>query len=250
MAMYVVGVCCVIPISEWTLTLLPRELRCEYALLSQCYAVHIHLLFRSARTAKYICPSTEAPQSFALQSCNHSTMTAEDFANVFMTEVFKHHGLPEEIISDRGTIFRGFFAEVCKQLGIKQAMSTAFHPQTDGQTERTNRTLEEMLRHYISPSQDDWDLKLSCAEFAVNNAVKAATSFSPFYLNHGRHPRAPSSIVVDTQLPSAHEFAEKLNVAISRARDCLAAAQAHMKRNADSHRRDAQLAVGDEVLLS
>jgi hypothetical protein len=76
--------------------------------------------------------------------------------------------------------------------------STAFHLQTDGQTERTNRTLEEMLRPYVSPSQDGWDLKLPCAEFAVNNATTAATGFSPFYLNYGRHPRGPATGVMDT----------------------------------------------------
>jgi hypothetical protein len=102
-------------------------------------------------------------------------------------------------------------------------MSTAFHPQPDGQTERTNRILEEMLRHYVSPSQDDWDLKLPCAEFAVNNATKAATGFSPFYLNYGRHPRGPATGVMDTHLP-ANEFANGLNKAIALARDSLTSA--------------------------
>ena len=83
------------------------------------------------------------------------TMSAEDFANTLMVEIVSRYGLPETIISDRGTFFRGFFAEVCKQLCIEQIMSTAFHPETDGQTERANRTLEEMLRYYVSPSQDD-----------------------------------------------------------------------------------------------
>ena len=115
-------------------------------------------------------------------------MSAEDFANIFMVEIFRRHGLPETFFSDRGTIFKEFFAEVCKQPCIQQYMSTAFYPQTDGQTERANRTLEEMPRHYVSPSQDDWDLELPCAKFAVNNAVKvvkASSGFTPFFLNYG-----------------------------------------------------------------
>jgi hypothetical protein len=116
-------------------------------------------------------------------------------------------------------------------------MSTAFHPQTDGQTERVNRTLQEMLRHYVSPSQDDWDLKLPCAEFAVNNALKAATGFTPFYLNYGRHLRSPSAVIMDTNLPAANEFVEGLNKSLARAKDSLHAAQTHMKKNADAHRR-------------
>ncbi len=65
-------------------------------------------------------------------------------------------------------------------LGTKQAMSTAYHPQTDGQTERVNRVLEDMLRMYVSKAQTDWDEKLSCAEFAINNAEHSSTGFTPF----------------------------------------------------------------------
>lgn len=182
---------------------------------------------------------------------SYDAIDAAGFAELFLSEVFRRHGLPESIVSDRDPRFTSaFFSEICRHLAIKQNMSTAFHPQTDGQTERTNRTLEEMLRHYVSPSQDDWDLKLPCAEFAINNAIKAATGHTPFYLNHGRHPRAPAAVAMDTAVPAANEFVENLNKAIARARDCLAAAQARMKRQADTHRRDMEFSIGDEVLLS
>jgi len=111
-------------------------------------------------------------------------------------------------------------------------MSTAFHPQTDGQTERTNRTLEEMLRHYVGPSQDDWDLKLPCAEFAVNNSMKAATGYTPSFLNYGRHPWGSATAVMDTHAPAVKEFVNGMHKAVSTAKDSLAAAQARMKRNA------------------
>ena len=123
-----------------------------------------------------------------------------------------------------------FMTEVCRLLGIKQSMSTSHHPQTDGQTEMTNRTLGEMLRHFVSPSQDDWDSKLSCAVYLVNSARKAATGYTPFQLNYGRHPRGPATTDVTTEHPKATEFVEKVNAAISRARDCLISAQARMRK--------------------
>ena len=75
------------------------------------------------------------------------------------------------LFSDRdGRFTSGFMREVCRLLNIKQAMSTAYHPQSDGQTERANRVLEEMLRQYVSPNHDDWDEHLDMAEFAINDA--------------------------------------------------------------------------------
>jgi hypothetical protein len=176
---------------------------------------------------------------------------AKDFAGIFMTEIFRRHGLPESFVSDRDPRFTSeFFATICQYLGIHQDMSTAFHPQSDGQTERTNRTLEEMLRHYVGPTQDDWDLKLPCAEFAINNTMKRVTGHSPFYLNYGRHPRGPATAVVDTHLPAVHDFVTGLHKAISTAKDSYAAAQARMKKDADNRRRELHFAVGDQVLLS
>lgn len=181
----------------------------------------------------------------------HDTDNAEQFAQIFVDQIFRRFGLPEDFVSDRDTRFTSkFMREVCKQLCITQSMSTAHHPQTDGQTERTNRTLAEMLRHFVNPSQNDWDLKLPCAEFAYNNARKAATGYTPFELNYGRHPRSPSTVEVNSLVPEASEFVEKVNDAISRARGCLQSAQARMKKLADTKRRDVEFSVGDEVLLS
>ena len=115
---------------------------------------------------------------------SYDTLSAAGFADLFLTEVFCRHKLPESIISDRDSSFKStFFSTICSHLGISQNMSSAFHAEIDGQTERTNRTHEDMLRHYVGPSQDDWDLRLPCADFAINNAVKAATGHTPFYLN-------------------------------------------------------------------
>ena len=129
-------------------------------------------------------------------------------------------------------------------------MSTAYHPQSDGQTERSNRTLEEMLRHFVTPNQDDWDLRLPCCEFAVNNAWNAATGSTPFFLNFGAHPRSPVSTDVYCSLPGAKAFEERVNDAIARARNCMQSAAERMKKNADEKRREVHLKVGDKVLLS
>src|SRR4051812_10737659 len=78
-------------------------------------------------------------------------------------------------------------------MGTRLAMSTAFHPQTDGQTERANRTLEDMLRAFTSYRQDDWDLHLTAAEFACNNAPNASTGMSPFKINSGQDLLNPTT---------------------------------------------------------
>jgi len=131
-------------------------------------------------------------------------------------------------------------------------MSTASHPQTDGQTERSNTTLEDMLRHFINPAQNDWDVKLPYCEFAVNNACIRATGSTPFYLNHGDHPRTLLNVNVSvvTPLPAANSFVGRVSAAVSSRRDSLLNAQRHMSKDADQARHDEQLSVGEYMLLS
>lgn len=120
------------------------------------------------------------------------TITAEASARVFMREVFRLHGMPDEIVSDRDPRFTAaFWQAVFRQLGTRLRMSTSDHPQTDGQTERTNRVLEEILRAYAH-SFESWSMHLVMAEFAINNAVHASTGLTPFYVNGLRHPRLPT----------------------------------------------------------
>ena len=96
--------------------------------------------------------------------------------------------------------------EVCRLLNIKQGMSTAYHPQTDGQTERTNRTLEEMLRHFVKPVHDDWDEHLPMVEFAINDAWQESTHETPFVLNYGQHPLNPMSLQTHSRVPAAATY--------------------------------------------
>ena len=128
-------------------------------------------------------------------------------------------------------------------------MSTAFHPQTDGQTERLNRTLEQMLRMYISPEMTDWDDWLMPCEFAYNNAVHTATGYSPFQLAFGRHPVVPASLVEQgsSTVPAAEQFLQEREALSDKAATCLESAQA-AERDRPSQPR--QFDIGDKVWLS
>ena len=128
-------------------------------------------------------------------------------------------------------------------------MSTSWHPQTDGQTERMNRWLEDMLRQYVSPNQDDWDQHLAAAEFACNNAWDESRQETPFFLNYGQHPRLPLSLQ-KSPVAGANQFVEALQHALTKAKACLARAKSRMKVNADKRRPDTVYHVTDQVLLS
>ncbi|KAF1313427.1 Pol protein, partial [Globisporangium splendens] len=122
-------------------------------------------------------------------------ISAEMTAKVFVDVVFRLHGLPVEIVSDRDTRFTSeFWRALFGLLDTKLAMSTVVHPETDGQTERVNRVLEDVLRSYAM-SFKEWSEFLPLAEFALNNSTHVSTGHSPFYVNYGIHPRVPASIM-------------------------------------------------------
>ena len=120
------------------------------------------------------------PESIKAQGC----------ARVFIDTVFRLHGLPRELVSDRDPRFTAdFWQSVFRSLGTRLKMSTSDHPETDGQTERANRVLEEILRGYVH-SFSSWSEFLPMVEFAINNSVHASTTHTPFYVNGLRHPRS------------------------------------------------------------
>lgn len=137
--------------------------------------------------------------------------------------------------------------------GTKLGTSTAYHPQTDGQSERTNRTLEDMLRAYTNERQTDWDLHLTTAEFAVNNAAQASTGQTPFFLNYGEHPRTPAALISGPSTSTNQattDFVTAIREALASAKTHLRRAQQRQSSVADRHRRDVHFNVGDRVLLS
>ena len=139
-------------------------------------------------------------------------LTAQGMAKLLRDHVFKLHGMPKKFISDRGPQYESRFSrEFYRLLGMEKNSSTAYHPQTDGQTERINQEIEQYLRLFINYRQSDWADWLALAEFTYNNRKHAATGFSPFYVNHGRHPdtgREPN--VEEVHVPAAAYFVEHM----------------------------------------
>ena len=181
------------------------------------------------------------------------TATAEDLARVYFRVVFRSHGIPKTIVSDRDSKFTSaFWKALFKLCGTKLAMSTAFHPQTDGLTERANRTLEEMLRAYVSTQHTDWDEHLPSVEFAYNNSVNPTTGYTPFYMNYGQNPHVPVTLLTPrplTENPVATGFAQQQQRVLQRAQESIAKAQEAQARNANKKRTDMTFNIGDQVLL-
>src|SRR5882724_4959654 len=120
---------------------------------------------------------------------------AEDLARIFLSQVFVKHGTPTDIVSDWGKHFIScFWWLLCQLLGIKANISTAYHPETDGQTERVNQILEQYLWVYINYQQDDWVNLLPLAEFTYNNTSHSVTMVTPFFANKGFHPKLKVSL--------------------------------------------------------
>ncbi|KAG0156085.1 hypothetical protein PDIDSM_3261 [Penicillium digitatum] len=122
------------------------------------------------------------------------TCNAEEVARLYTRHVWKLHGLPNTVVSDRGPQFVAqFWKHLTKRLRITNLLSTAYHPETDGQTERANAVLEQYLRAYVSYLQDDWSEWLPLAEFTANSHYSESTRVSPFYANYGFHPASVSA---------------------------------------------------------
>lgn len=179
------------------------------------------------------------------------TITSEGTATLLVTYVFKLHGLPSEIVSDRGPQFISKVWEfILKTLLIKKKLSTAYHPQTDGQTERTNQTLEQYLRCYVNYQQNNWSEFLPMAEFTYNNTVKPGMSTSPFFLNYGFHPRMDFLKTSSTTGVPPSQYPGKLNSVREIAHRLLLKSQETYTHYANKHRTHREFEVGDLVFVS
>jgi hypothetical protein len=181
-------------------------------------------------------------------------VTAKEVATLYFRAVFRHHGLPTSLVSDRDSKFTSaFWIELQQALQTHLNMSSAGHAQTDGQTERANRTIIEIIRAYISPYHDDWDQTLIHAEFAYNSSINATTGYTPFFLNYGQHPHTPLSLSVPPLLPVSKpvgQFLSEIREHLSRARSAILKAQENQAKYANEKRRDVSFNPGDRVLLS
>ncbi|QRV81318.1 Retrotransposable element Tf2 protein [Ceratobasidium sp. AG-Ba] len=141
--------------------------------------------------------------------CLEST-NAEGVANLFIKEVWKLHGLPKTTVSDRGPTFNSqFLKALYAKLGINPKFSTAFHPETDGITERTNQWLEGFLRSFCNYRQDDWVRWLPIAEFCHNNQINSATGKTAFETIYGLHPRW-DLVDLEVNAPNAADMADSM----------------------------------------
>ena len=140
-------------------------------------------------------------------------ITSSKLADVLLDRVFSQHGLPESIVSDRGSKFTsGFWDNVCERLKVDRRLSTAYHSQTDGQTERVNQILEQYLRTFVNFRQDNWSCLLPQASLTYNNLEQSAIGMSPFYANFGYHPRwiDTAGSIEEGENPAATEKVEDM----------------------------------------
>jgi len=177
---------------------------------------------------------------------------AEGLARLFRDNVWKLHELLESIISDQGLQFMaGLIKELNRMLGIKSKLSTAFHPQIDGQTERVNQELEQYLRMFIDHRQEQWPEWLETAEFTYNNKVHSSTRMSSFKANYGQDPRMGFEGRKKRKYAGAEKFIEKMKEIQEEAKAALEKAQEEMRKYADRKRSDVEeYKVGDLVMLS
>jgi len=177
-------------------------------------------------------------------------ISSSEVARIYRDDIWKMHSIPKKIISDRGPQFASIFmGELCKVLGIKRAMSIAYHSQTDGQTERINQEVEVFLRHYINYRQNDWTKWLATAEFQYNDKEHTATGHSSFYVNYGRHPWK-GNLIVEMEIPSLEDLLKKMKTTREEAKTAMERTKETMKRQYDKKTRQSQgLKTGEQVWL-
>ena len=189
----------------------------------------------------------------------HSTITSEGFAKLFIASYYGLHGLPRALVSDRGPQFIGHaWKTVCTILRIERRLSTAFHPQTDGSTERINAEVETLLRQWVNTAQDDWVNWLPVVQLALNGRDSASTGVSPFMLSHGYPLRtidplmdAVASVKPKTPIQKGETIVAKVKAITEWAQSEMAKAQQDQEQQANRSRNVAPAyKVGDKVYLS
>ena len=177
---------------------------------------------------------------------------ARQIAEIFYDTIYKLHGLPERIVSDRDKIFTSiFWQNLHKLIRVDLKMSSTYHPQTDGATERANRTMVQMIRQAIGERDSRWIERLPSIEWAMNAARSETTGFSPFFLNYGYRPRPLIwNNAEKDEYPGVHAFAQRIKDAIMKAHDSILERRVKQTRLANKGRKPAAIAEGDSVYLS
>ncbi|KAK3280118.1 hypothetical protein CYMTET_12028 [Cymbomonas tetramitiformis] len=195
----------------------------------------------------------------------YNDSSAEVVVRLFMDAVWRLHGAPMKIVCDRDPRFRDAMTqEFMRLMGVKVASTTPYHPQSDGQAERSNHTVERMLRCYVAENQEDWDLWVTPVEYAINDSTSAATGFSPFELVYGHAPATQLDFFMDAALEggsrrgkggrvaadkrgTAQELAKQFARQLQAARVNLQMAQQRMMEQFDARHRLQHIKVNDQV---
>lgn len=177
--------------------------------------------------------------------------TAEQLGYVINDRIIRHHGMPKTIISDRDKLFTSnYWATLVSAIGIQRKLSTAYHPETDGQTERTNRTLKQYLRTYCNYQQNNWVSLLPMAQLAYNNKLSESTGKTPFFANHGRHPNLVERTLPGPKAEKALVNVQDMKKTYDEMRQRIQTAQDRSIGYANEKRKTApQLKKGDKVYL-
>ena len=200
---------------------------------------------RLTKTAHFI------PLKMSGKSTANTTTSLEKLARIYVKEIVRLHGIPVSIVSDRDPRFTSrFWRRLQAAFGTKLNFSTAYHPQSDGQSERTIQTLEDMLRACILDFSGDWDEHLALIEFAYNNSFHSSIQMAPFEALYGRTCRSPIcwDEVGEKQLIGP-EIVQRTTDKMQLIRQRLRVAQSRQKSYADVRRRDLEFAAGDKVFL-
>lgn len=177
--------------------------------------------------------------------------SAQVCARVFLREIWRLHGLPESIVSDRDAVFTStFWSSLVEFLDIRRKMSSPFHPETDGQTERVNQTVEHYLRAFCSWDQNDWYELLPLAEYTYNDTVTTATGLTPFYANYGIHPHTRWRKDEEVKNPASSNYAHWLKAVHEFCGSQLARTRDRMNKHFDKRRQEApKFKKGDLVMI-
>ena len=182
-----------------------------------------------------------------------TTTKASELAWLYIREIVRLHGLAITIVSDRDSKFTSkFWRETHKMLGTKLLMSTSFHPQTDGASERVIRSVAQILRAMIKPDQLDWSSKIPLTEFALNSAVSNSSGFAPFELNYGYMPSMNPGITPEpSKVPGVKQFVARALQNLADAHDAIIESRVRQTHNANRRRRDDdEFKDGDLVYVS
>ena len=179
--------------------------------------------------------------------------TAETTARRFFQVVYRYHGLPAVIVSDRDTRFTSaFWAELCQLCGIERAMSTAYNPQADGQAEKTNQTVEVALRHYVDYTQQSWAQYIPQVEFAINSAKNSTTGMSPYRALYGvdvRDALEHLAGIPEVRHPTTKSFSDEIQRVRTQMAGAIAFAQSRQAHYYDAKHQLREFKVGDSVML-